>query len=79
MLHVGPEPNVIPATFARLAVNVRQQIDGRTFGQLRQTRDDRHGPPPWLGALLPARAALLRAPFVEQIVLEDWLLAHAPK
>jgi [acyl-carrier-protein] S-malonyltransferase len=28
----------------------------------------------WIGTLLPHRAALLRAPFVKQIILEDWLL-----
>jgi hypothetical protein len=34
---------------------------------------------PWLKTLLSHRTALLRAPNVKQIVLEDWLLAHAPK
>jgi hypothetical protein len=29
---------------------------------------------PWLKTLLPSRAALLRAPNIEHIVLEDWLL-----
>jgi hypothetical protein len=29
---------------------------------------------PWLTSMLSTRAALLRAPFVEQVVLEDWLL-----
>jgi len=33
-------------------------------------------PHPWLKRLLPDRAALLRAPLVEQIVLEDWLLSQ---
>ena len=28
----------------------------------------------WLGALLPKRTALLRAPKVRHIILEDWLL-----
>jgi hypothetical protein len=27
---------------------------------------------------LPKRAALLRAPLLKQIVLEDWLIEHAP-
>jgi [acyl-carrier-protein] S-malonyltransferase len=75
---VGPEPNVIPATFTRLAENVRQQIDGRSlgsYGKRAMTGMARH---PWLGPLLPARAALLRAPFVVQITLEDWLIEHAP-
>ncbi len=83
VLHVGPEPNVIPATFARLAVDVQQQIDGKSLGRYGKramsramTGMARH---PWLAGLLPARAALLRAPFVEQINLEDWLIAHAPE
>jgi [acyl-carrier-protein] S-malonyltransferase len=28
----------------------------------------------WLAHLLPSQAALLRAPFLEHVVLEDWLL-----
>ena len=78
VIHIGPEPNMIPATFTRLAENVRQQIDGRTlgsYGKRAMTGMARH---PWLGPLLPARAALLRAPFVVQINLENWLLEHAP-
>jgi len=31
---------------------------------------------PWLGKLLSSRAALLRAPYVIHVVLEDWLLAQ---
>jgi hypothetical protein len=31
----------------------------------------------WLAHLLPAQAVLLRAPAVEQINLEDWLLDQA--
>ena len=33
---------------------------------------------PWLSAILPSRAALLRAPMLKHIILEDWLLEHAP-
>jgi hypothetical protein len=29
---------------------------------------------PWLQKLLPERTALLRAPLVKQVILEDWLL-----
>lgn len=77
VLHIGPDPNLIPATFARLSENVRQQTDGRSAsyriraisGMVRR---------PWLASLLPARAALLRAPYVRQVILEDWLLENAP-
>jgi [acyl-carrier-protein] S-malonyltransferase len=78
IIHVGPAPNMIPATFTRLAENIKQQVGGRSlgsYGRRAMTGVARH---PWLGPLLPARAALLRAPYVQQIVLEDWLLEHAP-
>jgi [acyl-carrier-protein] S-malonyltransferase len=29
---------------------------------------------PWLSNLLSENASLLRAPFVEQVIVEDWLL-----
>jgi len=32
---------------------------------------------PWLAKLLPQRSALLRAPLIEQVNLEDWLLEQA--
>lgn len=79
IIHIGPQPNVIPATFTRLADNVRQQTDGRSLDSYRKRAMTSMARRPWLGALLPARAALLRAPFVEQITLEDWLLDNAPK
>jgi [acyl-carrier-protein] S-malonyltransferase len=31
----------------------------------------------WLSRLLPSKAALLRAPHVEHLVLEDWLLSQS--
>ena len=75
IVHIGPEPNLVPATFARLSENVVQQMGSRrrlrALSQMAQR--------PWLSALLPSRAALLRAPFVRQIVLEDWLIENAPR
>ena len=29
---------------------------------------------PWLQSLLPRRVALLRAPLMKHVILEDWLL-----
>jgi [acyl-carrier-protein] S-malonyltransferase len=75
VIHIGPEPNLIPATFARLSENIRQQVGKRRRLRAMSQMAQR----PWLGALLPERAALLRAPFVRQIILEDWLLEHAPR
>jgi [acyl-carrier-protein] S-malonyltransferase len=78
VIHVGPGPNVIPATFARLSENVRQQTDGRSLGKLGMRAADGLARRPWLSALLPSRAALLRAPLIKHVILEDWLLEHAP-
>lgn len=74
VLHVGPTPNIIPATFRRLAENVAaQKKDSRGMRAL-STIANR----PWLGALLPRRASLLRAPRLRHVILEDWLLAQRP-
>jgi [acyl-carrier-protein] S-malonyltransferase len=73
VVHVGPAPNIIPATYKRLADNVRQQTQNNLSMRMLSAAARR----PWLKALLPQRAALLRAPFVEHVILEDWLLAHA--
>jgi [acyl-carrier-protein] S-malonyltransferase len=34
---------------------------------------------PWLSSLLPSRAALLRAPQIQHVILEDWLLENVPR
>lgn len=75
IIHVGPEPNIIPATFLRLSNNVSTQLNGKSLSSLglramsqivRRRR--------WLTGLLSSDATLLRAPFVDHIILEDWLL-----
>lgn len=73
VVHVGPAPNVIPATFRRLSDNVRQQTTGASlaaWGRLAASQVQRT----WLASLLPKSASLLRAPDVKHVVLEDWLL-----
>jgi [acyl-carrier-protein] S-malonyltransferase len=75
LIHVGPEPNLVPATFTRLAENVLQQTTGRGFGKLGMRAVSGLAKRPWLAAVLPSRTALLRAPALQQIILEDWLLA----
>ena len=79
IVHIGPEPNLIPATFARLSENVVQQNGGRSPASYGRRAVSRMLKRPWLTSLLPARAALLRAPYVRHVILEDWLLDHAPK
>ena len=74
IVHVGPAPNIIPATFDRLASNVEAQTRGSRRMHMLSAVINR----PWLSNILPRRAALLRAPNLQQIVLEDWLLDHAP-
>lgn len=78
VIHVGPAPNVIPATFRRLAENVLQQMTGRSIGKMGMRAAAGLARRPWLSALLPTRAALLRAPMINHIILEDWLLENPP-
>ena len=70
VIHVGPQPNIIPATFGRLAANValltQQRLPMQTLSRLVQ-----YG---WLAAVLPKRTNLLRAPSIVHVNLEDWLL-----
>lgn len=70
IVNVGPEPNLIPASYDRIRENVESQTKGSVGMRALAAVIER----PWLRSLLPERAALLRAPYVKQIVLEDWLL-----
>lgn len=74
VIHVGPDPNLVPATFQRLSDNVSTQLRGRSPARLGRRAMSRIVRRPWLTKMLSNRAILLRAPFVEQINLEDWLL-----
>jgi [acyl-carrier-protein] S-malonyltransferase len=70
VVHVGPQPNIIPATFSRLATNVALLTKDR-FSVQTLSRIVNYG---WLSAILPKRANLLRAPGIVHTNLEDWLL-----
>lgn len=74
VIHVGPDPNLIPATFKRLSDNVTAQMSATWIGRLHQASG--MGRRPWLSKMISARAALLRAPFLNHVILEDWLLAQ---
>ncbi len=74
VIHVGPAPNLIPATFNRLRDNVQAQLTGNSLNKMGLRAMARAAGRPWLTAVLPSRTALLRAPAVEHIILEDWLL-----
>jgi [acyl-carrier-protein] S-malonyltransferase len=74
VIHVGPNPNLLPATFRRLSSNIAIQTNGRSLGSIGRRTMSRLVRRPWLTRLLPSSAVLLRAPFVRQVILEDWLL-----
>lgn len=76
VVHVGPQPNVIPATYKRLSENITEQTSGGSLSSLGMRAVSGLARRPWLAALLPARASLLRAPHVRHIVAEDWLLEN---
>lgn len=78
IIHVGPEPNVIPATFHRLTDNIVAQTSGSSLGSIGMRAVSEIARRPWLASLLPSRASLLKAPQIKHIILEDWLIENAP-
>ncbi len=78
VVHVGPEPNLIPATYQRLSDNVNARLQGYSPRGLSLRAMSAAAARPWLNAILPSRVALLRAPLVEHVILEDWLIEHQP-
>lgn len=79
LIHVGPEPNLIPSTMTRIAANVEEQMKKSTLNKLGlQAVTSITRVRPWLAQYIHKQACLLRAPLIENIVLEDWLLANAP-
>jgi [acyl-carrier-protein] S-malonyltransferase len=77
VVHVGPEPNLVLATYKRLAENVTTQLAAPSWEGVGWRAMSRAVRRPWLSKLLPQRSSLLRAPFVQQVVLEDWLLEQS--
>lgn len=73
IVHVGPEPNIIPATYSRLRDNVEAETNG-SIHMRALTAVVQH---PWVKSMLRGRTALLRAPLIEQVNLEDWLLENS--
>jgi [acyl-carrier-protein] S-malonyltransferase len=73
-IHVGPDPKMIPATFSRLSNNVSKHVGSRALSRLGHGMIDGWSRNAWLARLLPSQTALLRAPFVAHMILEDWLL-----
>ncbi len=76
VIHVGPEPKLIPTCFDRLSHRIMKQLRMRHLERLGSSVIPSIGRNRWLTRKLPANAVLLRAPFVNHIILEDWLLAQ---
>jgi [acyl-carrier-protein] S-malonyltransferase len=74
VVHVGPAPNLIPATFARLSENVRRHASDGKWANFSRSAVRGAARYRRLANMLPERAFLLRAPEVKQLILEDWLL-----
>lgn len=74
IVHVGPDPNLLPATFKRLSDNVTAELNGRSLRKLGMRAVSNIIGRPWVAKLLSNRAALLRTPFIVHVILEDWLL-----
>ncbi len=70
VIHVGAAPNLILATFRRVAENVASQTGSRLGGEALASVVCH----PWLRSLLPHKSSLFCAPRVEHVILEDWLL-----
>ena len=75
LIHVGPEPNLIPATMNRLSNNVEEQLKSRLHLRAVSTIVRAR---PWLAQYISKHASLLRAPQIVNVKLEDWLLENAP-
>lgn len=80
LVHVGPAPNIIPATMQRISLNVQTQLAEKSWHGLGLRAVSRmiRGHRPWLTNMLSHQANLLRAPFIQEVILEDWLLAQMP-
>ncbi len=80
IIHLGPEPNIIPATLKRLSMNITAQLSQRNLASLglRAVSSIVHRRP-WLSSYLSKNAALLRAPLIREFIAEDWLLEHDPE
>jgi [acyl-carrier-protein] S-malonyltransferase len=80
LVHVGPNPNIIPSTMQRIRQNVQQQLAARTLSGigLRAMSHIIRRHRPWMNTLMSSSATLLRTPFIREIILEDWLLETKP-
>ncbi len=73
ILHIGPAPNIIPATYGRLSANIQAQTSQSRRLRALAVAAQRQ----WLQRLLPRQTALLRAPLLKHVMLEDWLIEQS--
>jgi len=76
VIHVGPEPKLFPTGFERLSQRIMKQLKMRHLDRLGSSVIPSLSRSGWLNRRLPTNAVLLRAPFLNHIILEDWLLAQ---
>jgi len=76
VIHVGPEPKLIPMAFERLSGKVMKQLKTRHLDSLGRRVLPSISRNAWLARRLPHNAVVIRAPFVNHLILEDWLLAQ---
>ena len=74
VIHVGPEPRLFPSGFERLSDKIRKLMRRRHLDRLGNSLFPTISRNRWLNRSLPGKAALWRAPFLDHLVLEDWLL-----
>jgi [acyl-carrier-protein] S-malonyltransferase len=76
VIHVGPDPNLLPNTFKRLSDNVTAELAGPTWRKFGMRAVSNMMSRPWMAKMMSARAAVLRAPYMSHVILEDWLLSQ---
>ncbi|MDR3634707.1 MAG: ACP S-malonyltransferase [Isosphaeraceae bacterium] len=80
VIHVGPGPSLIAATFSRLGNNVSRYVGygNKYLNLLGRGLASGLSHYAWLSRRLPSKTNLLRAPYLHHVALEDWLLEQQP-
>lgn len=80
VIHVGPAPSLIAATFSRLGNNVSRYVGygNKYLNMLGRGLASGLSHTAWLSRRLPSKTNLLRAPYLYHVNLEDWLLEQQP-
>ncbi len=76
VVHAGPGPSLISATFTRLSNNVSRHLGygNKYINMLGRGLASGLSHHAWLSRRLPSKTNLLRAPYLHHVALEDWLL-----